>query len=145
MQNNCYSVCRLISINTKLRGLKMASIIVATGERKGDYYPLGMRTNVIGRDEAVPIQVLDEHVSRKHMQIRFEKGTGQYYALDMKSKHGVAVNGRKIDNETILADGDQIGIGQTTLLFTTEDFPDRQSALSHFKKVNERIRPTVID
>ena len=123
----------------------MASIIVATGERKGDYYPLGMRTNVIGRDEAVPIQILDEHVSRKHMQIRFEKGTGQYYALDMKSKHGVAVNGRKIDDETILADGDQIGIGQTTLLFTTEDFPDRQSALSHFKKVNERIRPTVID
>ena len=123
----------------------MASIIVATGEQKGDYYPLGMRTNVIGRDEAVPIQILDEHVSRKHMQVHFDKDGGRYYALDMKSKHGVAVNGRKIENETVLADGDQIGIGQTTLLFTTEDFPDRESALSHFKKVNERIRPTVID
>lgn len=123
----------------------MASIIVATGEQKGDYYPLGQRTNVIGRDEAVPIQILDEHVSRKHMQIRFEKDSGQYYAIDMKSKHSVAVNGHKINDETLLADGDQIGIGQTTLLFTTNDFPNRESALTHFKKVNERIRPTVID
>jgi pSer/pThr/pTyr-binding forkhead associated (FHA) protein len=145
MPNNWYSACNLNSFKTQLRGLKMASIIVATGEQTGDYYPLGMRTNVIGRDEAVPIQILDEHVSRKHMQVRFDKDGGRYYALDMKSKHGVAINGRKIENETILVDGDQIGIGQTTLLFTTNDFPDRESALSHFKKVNERIRPTVID
>ena len=123
----------------------MASIIVATGKQKGDYYPLGHRTNVIGRDEGVPIQILDEHVSRKHLQIRFDKDSRQYYALDMKSRHGVAVNGRKIENETILADGDQIGIGQTTLLFTTNDFTDRENAMSHFKKINERIRPTAID
>ena len=123
----------------------MASIIVATGPQKGDYYPLGHRTNVIGRDEAVPIQILDEHVSRKHMQIRFDKDNGQYYALDMKSKPGVFINGNKIVNETALADGDQIGIGQTTLLFTLKDFEDRESALSHLKKVGERIRPTRIE
>ena len=123
----------------------MASIIVATGPQKGDYYPLGHRTNVIGRDEAVPIQILDEHVSRKHMQIRFDKNNGQYYTLDMKSKLGVFINGNKIANETALADGDQIGIGQTTLLFTLKDFEDRESALSHFKKVGERIRPTRIE
>lgn len=123
----------------------MASIIVATGERKGDYYPLGRRTNVIGRDEALLIQILDEHVSRKHMQIHFDEDKQQYYALDMKSKHGVFINGIKINNETVLADGDQIGVGQTTILFTLKDFEDRESALSHFKKVGERIRPTVID
>ena len=123
----------------------MSSIIVATGKQKGDYYPLGQRTNVIGRDEAVPIQILDELVSRKHMQIRFEKDEGVYYALDMKSKHGVFINGGKINNETALADGDQIRIGDTTLLFTVKDFADRESALLHFKKVGERIRPTVID
>ncbi len=123
----------------------MASIIVATGKQKGDYYPLGHRTNVIGRDEALPIQILDEHVSRKHMQIHFDEDKQQYYAFDMKSKHGVFINGSKINNETVLADGDQIGIGQTTILFTLKDFEDRESALSHFKKVGERIRPTVID
>jgi len=123
----------------------MASIIVMSGTQKGNYYPLGHRTNVIGRDEALLIQILDEHVSRKHMQIGFDKDKGQYYAFDMKSKHGVFINGSKIDNETVLADCDQIHIGQTDLLFTEKDFTDRESALSYFKKVGERIRPTMID
>jgi len=121
----------------------MASIIVATGPQKSDYYPLGQRTNVIGRDEALLIQILDEHVSRKHMQIRFDKDKGQYYALDMKSKHGVFINGKKISSETALADGDQIHIGETTLFFTVKDFPNRESALSHFKKAGERKYPTI--
>ena len=123
----------------------MASIIVMTGTQKGNYYPLGHRTNVVGRDEGLLIQILDEHVSRKHMQIRFDKDNGQYYALDMKSKHGVFINGSKTDNETALADCDQIHIGQTDLLFTEKDFPDGESALSYYKKVGERIRPTIID
>ena len=123
----------------------MASIIIMSGPKKGDYYPLGQRTNVIGRDEALLIQILDEHVSRKHLQIHFDKDKGQYSALDMKSKHGVFVNGGKINNETALADGDQIYIGQTDLLFTEKDFTDRESALSHFKKVGERFRPTMIE
>ncbi len=123
----------------------MASIFVMTGTQKGNYYPLGHRTNVVGRDEGLLIQILDEHVSRRHMQIGFDKNKGQYYALDMNSKHGVFINGSKIDNQTALADCDQIHIGQTDLLFTEKDFADPESALSHFKKVGERIRPTIID
>jgi pSer/pThr/pTyr-binding forkhead associated (FHA) protein len=123
----------------------MASIIVMTGAQKGHYYPLGHRTSVIGRDEGLLIQIIDEHVSRKHLQIRFDKDEGLYHALDMKSKHGVFINGSKIDNETALADCDQIHIGQTDLLFTEKDFDDGESALSYYKKVGERIRPTIID
>lgn len=123
----------------------MASIIVMTGNQKGNYYPLGHRTNVVGRDEGLLIQILDEHISRKHMQIGFNKDKGQYYALDMKSKHGVFINGSKIDNEMALADCDQIHIGQTDLLFIEKDFADGESALSYYKQVGERIRPTMID
>ena len=123
----------------------MASIIVMSGTQKGNYYPLGHRTNVVGRDEGLLIQILDEHISRKHMQIRFDKDKGQYYALDMKSKHGVFINGSKIDNQMALADCDQIHIGQTDLLFIEKDFTDPESALSHFKKVGERMRPTIVD
>lgn len=123
----------------------MASIIVTSGVQKGDYYPLGQRTNVIGRAESLPIQLLDDLVSRKHMQIHFDKDKNQYSVVDMKSKHGVFVNGAKIGEETVLVDGDQVLVGQTTLLFTEKDFDDRESALSHFKKVGERMRPTRID
>ena len=123
----------------------MASIIVITGLQKDDYYSLGYRTNVIGRDEAVPIQITDEHVSRKHMQIRFDKDYEQYIALDMKSKHGVFINGLKTNDETTLSDNDRICIGDTTLLFTLKDFIDHQIALSHYKKVGERYRYTLAD
>ena len=120
----------------------MASLFIISGDQKGDYYPLGVRTNVVGRDEALLIQVLDDLVSRKHLQIRFDRQRGRYYALDMKSKHGVSINNEKITEETVLADEDEILIGQTTLLFTQKDFDDWESALSHFKKVGERRRPT---
>ncbi len=122
----------------------MATVIITSGDQKGDYYPLGQRTNVIGRAENVPIQILDDLISRKHLQIRFVREERKYYALDMKSKHGVFINGGKITGQTALVDGDEILIGQTTLLFTDKDFNDRESALSHFKKVGERSRPTHI-
>jgi pSer/pThr/pTyr-binding forkhead associated (FHA) protein len=123
----------------------MASIIVMTGSQQGDYYPLGHRTNVIGRDEALIIQILDDRISRKHMKICFDKDEDKYYAVDMGSKHGVLINGMKISNDTVLNNEDCITIGKTNLLFTTKDFADRESALSHFKKVGERIRPTMME
>jgi len=123
----------------------MASIIVTSGEHKGEYLPLGRRTNVIGRAEALPMQILDDMVSRKHLRIRYDEKTNEHSAEDMNSKHGVLINNRKITVQAVLKEGDQIRIGQTTLLFTKEDFNDRESALSHFKKVGERQRPTMIE
>jgi pSer/pThr/pTyr-binding forkhead associated (FHA) protein len=122
----------------------MASIIVTSGDQKGEYLPLGRRISVIGRAETLPLQILDDLVSRKHLRIRFDEATNKYYAEDMSSKHGVFINGRKISDETALVEGDQILIGQTTLLFTDKDFDNRESALSHFKKVGERMRPTQV-
>ena len=121
----------------------MASLIITSGKKEGDYYPLGRRTNVIGRDEALLIQILDNMVSRKHLQIRFDEKANKYYAFDMKSRNGVYVNNQKIEGETPLTDGDVILVGLTTLLFAEKDFKDKDSALLHYKKVGERMRVTV--
>jgi pSer/pThr/pTyr-binding forkhead associated (FHA) protein len=121
-----------------MKGIPMASLFIVSGGGTVEYYPLGKRTNVVGRDESVPIQVVDRQVSRKHMQIRFDKENESYHAIDMKSRNGVFINGRKISEETILADGDQIHIGDTDMLFTFKDFPGRENALNHFKKAGER-------
>ncbi len=123
----------------------MASIIVTSGEHKGEYLPLGRRTNVIGRAEALPMQILDDMVSRKHLRIRYDENTKEHNAEDMNSKHGVLINNRKITGQTVLKEGDQIRIGQTTLLYTEKDFDNSESALSHFKKAGERQRPTMIE
>ena len=121
----------------------MASIIITAGPREGEFYPLGQRTTVIGRDEAVPIQIVDERVSRKHMQVRFDPEKG-YLALDMRSSNGVFINGRRIGTETLLSDGDEIQVGDTKLMFTLSDFPDKQSALAHFKKAGQKHRSTLM-
>ena len=123
----------------------MASIIVTSGEHKGEYLPLGRRTNVIGRAEALPMQILDDMVSRKHLRIRYDENTNEHNAEDMDSKHGVLINNKKITELTTLKEGDEIRIGQTTLLYTEKDFDNSESALSHFKKVGERQRPTMIE
>jgi pSer/pThr/pTyr-binding forkhead associated (FHA) protein len=123
----------------------MSSIIVTSGEQKGEYLPLGRRTNVIGRAEALPMQILDDMVSRKHLRIWYDENTNEHSAEDMNSKHGVIINNKKITEITTLKEGDQIRIGQTTLLYTDKDFDDSESALSHFKKIGERQRPTMIE
>lgn len=120
----------------------MASIIVTSGKQEGEFLPLGHRVNVVGRAESLPLQLLDDLVSRKHLRIGFNKASMRYEVEDMSSRHGVFINRRRISAPVLLADGDEILIGQTTLLFTTEDFEDRESALSHYKKVGERIRQT---
>lgn len=123
----------------------MASIIIMNGDQKGAFYPLGRRTSVVGRDEALPIQILDKHISRKHLQIRFDKVDNTYHALDMRSKHGVFINDRKIEDDTLLQEGNIIRIGEVACLFTQKDFSDRESAMSHYKKVGERARGTLLD
>ncbi len=123
----------------------MASIIVTSGEQKGEYLPLGRRTSVIGRGEALPMQILDDLVSRKHLRIWFNEATKKHDAEDMDSRHGAFINRHKITERTPLAEDDEILIGQTTLLFTEEDFDDRKSALMHYKKFGERMRPTRLE
>jgi len=123
----------------------MASVIITSGEQKGEYLPLGRRINVIGRAESLPMQILDDMVSRKHLRIRYEENTKQHFAEDMESKHGVLINNRKITELTPLKEGDLIVIGQTTLMYTEKDFDSSESALEHYKRAGERQRPTIME
>ena len=116
----------------------MGSIIVTSGKQKGEYLPLGRRTSVIGRDEAISLQVLDSLVSRKHLRIWWDKETGRYFADDMQSKHGVFINGGKLIDSAVLTDGDEIMIGDTMLMYSDKEFEDRKSALEFYKERGQR-------
>jgi pSer/pThr/pTyr-binding forkhead associated (FHA) protein len=120
----------------------MASIIITSGDQKGEFLPLGRRISVIGRAENLPLQVRDDLVSRKHLRIRFEEETGDYSAEDMGSHNGVYINNKRIAEKTRLAEGDMILIGATFLMFTQKDFDDKDSALMNFKKAGEQMRVT---
>ena len=124
----------------------MATLIVTSGPGVDSYYPLGRRTTVVGRDEGVPVQILDAHVSRKHFQILFKADTELYYVLDMRSRHGTLVSGERVtcDKEKPLCNNDVITAGGTTILFTTRDFPDARSALAYRKQVGQREETTLV-
>ncbi len=121
----------------------MASIIVTQGKQEGDFWPLGRRTTVMGRGESLLVQILDDLVSRKHLQIRYDSQTNAYTAVDMNSRNGVYINNQRIADEAVLTDGDMICIGQTVLLFTEQEIQDRESAISYFKKVGEKMKVTI--
>lgn len=120
----------------------MACLISRTKEQQDGHFPLGRRTNVIGRAENLSLQILDDMVSRKHLQIRFDRSRAGYFALDMHSRNGVHINGGRISAETRLRDGDWIMLGNTLLLFSDRDFADAESALHHYKKTGEMGRLT---
>ena len=124
----------------------MATLIVTSGPGVDSYYPLGRRTTVVGRDEGVLVQVLDPHVSRKHFQILFKPETGLWYVLDMRSRHGTLLNGQPVsaDQEKPLCNNDVLTAGGTTILFTTKDFPDKQSALAYRKQAGQREEATLV-
>jgi pSer/pThr/pTyr-binding forkhead associated (FHA) protein len=120
----------------------MACLVIVSGPNEGNYYPLGGRTVVIGRDEGAAIQVTDDRVSRKHVQVR-RTDNGAYVALDMKSANGTRVNGRSLIAEIELADGDEIEVGSSKLVFYLQNFQDRQSAFNHWKVRGHREQPTI--
>jgi len=118
----------------------MASFVLLTGNQQGTQYPLGRRPNVIGRAESLLIQILDEQVSRKHLQIRYDRLAHKYFALDMHSRNGVFLNGMRLGLESALLEGDRIRLGNTELVFTDDDCDD--GTLHRYKKAGEGSRKT---
>ncbi len=121
----------------------MASIIITPPSGNESHYRLGKGPVVIGRGENVPVQIIDDHVSSKHLQIRFDPSDESYRALDMKSKNGTKINSRTLTEDIKLMDGDVIRIGDSTITFYDRDFVDRSNAFEHHKKAGERYRGTL--
>jgi pSer/pThr/pTyr-binding forkhead associated (FHA) protein len=122
----------------------MASVLIVSGSSEGDFYLLGRAPVTVGRGDGCHIQIVDDSVSRRHLQIRRGPQAGAYVAQDLESANGTLVNERPITEETPLADGDVIGIGQTELMFSSVDFADRETAFQHYRRRGEGGKSTII-
>ena len=75
----------------------MASILINSGQEDERYFPLESHTLiVVGRDDECTVQVLDDQVSRKHLQIRLDSDEEKHYAADYRSANGVFINDNRI-------------------------------------------------
>lgn len=83
---------------------------VQVGERQ---YLLAA-TTVLGRGEDVDIPLTDIGASRRHAELIVVDGRVELH--DLGSTNGTLVNGQRVPSAT-LTDGDQITVGETTLVF----------------------------
>jgi hypothetical protein len=70
---------------------------------------------VIGRGDDAGWVILDEDLSRLHLEVR--RGWDGITARDLESKNGTRVGGVRITGETELSDGDRIELGNVVLRF----------------------------
>jgi pSer/pThr/pTyr-binding forkhead associated (FHA) protein len=70
---------------------------------------------VVGRATDNPICIQDSSVSRKHIILR--RLDGGWTVTDLGSGNGTIINGEQIADETVLANGDVITLGDTEVTF----------------------------
>jgi pSer/pThr/pTyr-binding forkhead associated (FHA) protein len=86
---------------------------------RGKYEQLSLglngRTILIGRSPENDIQIQDNYVSRKHLEL-YKKGE-RYFIKDLDSANGTLVNGKNIGSkkERRVKEGDTIVIGMTLI------------------------------
>jgi predicted component of type VI protein secretion system len=76
------------------------------------------RPVLIGRHEAADLMVLDNSISRRHAEVAFRDGA--WFIRDLESKSGTRVNGKVIQGDVRLADGDKLQLADAS--FTIRAF-----------------------
>jgi hypothetical protein len=88
-----------------------AMLIVDQTNRRFD---LRNGSNIIGRGTDSDLQLLDQGISRRHLDVQFD---GHYAtAYDLGSTNGSTVNGHEISSQ-VLRHGDVIRVGHTRIVF----------------------------
>ena len=89
-------------------------VVTQPAERAGVTYALGDEIT-IGRAPTNGIPLDDTYVSTVHARIF--KTNGQYFIEDLASRNGTLLNGQTMHATTVLAAGDHLTFGATTLEF----------------------------
>jgi hypothetical protein len=115
-------------------------LVGAGGEVDGKRYRLGEKILTIGRAPTNAIQVVDEHVSRKHCQLRPAKGGVQ--VTDMKSETGTFLNGVRVE-VALMGKGDELRVGEAKFKLTFDAASGQDSALGKKLATAEATKSTV--
>ncbi|MCB0027037.1 MAG: FHA domain-containing protein, partial [Anaerolineales bacterium] len=94
-------------------------LIAREGQLAGQRWTVDSQDFVIGRGSDCNIVLPERQVSRHHVRISYDGSQYHLYAL---GKNGTHVNGRQVDDQTVIRDGDEIQIALCVkLLFIGTD------------------------
>ncbi len=97
-------------------------LIGIMGPSTGASYQLRAGGNAIGRVPENDLSILDGRISRQHCRITMDQENGETRCvlMDLGSANGTYVNGIPV-RERLLAHGDQIRLGDSSLLFLCQE------------------------
>jgi pSer/pThr/pTyr-binding forkhead associated (FHA) protein len=107
----------------------LASLIVrGTDGRLSDVYPIGPQKTLIGRGKRAGNDIVlasDGMISKRHAALVYDEGTGRFLVRDEGSTNGTFLNGVRLSpgQARPVEPGDQILIGETTLIFRPTEEP----------------------
>jgi pSer/pThr/pTyr-binding forkhead associated (FHA) protein len=96
----------------------MLKLVISDNEGTTTVVPFVRDEISIGRKDGNTIRLIERNISRKHCTL--ERADGAYKIRDHGSYNGVIVNGARIEREAALKAGDQLQIGDYTVLVQDE-------------------------
>jgi diguanylate cyclase (GGDEF)-like protein len=102
-----------------IEGEKRPYLMVIGGAPIGELHRIVKKRTTIGRSPSADVQIVDEGISREHVEILVDGD--RVVVRDLGSTNGTFRNGERV-GVTDVVDGDKISIGSTTILkFTYKD------------------------
>jgi hypothetical protein len=96
------------------RGARAVFVVDSTNQR----FELRYGSNVIGRGSESDLQLLDQGVSRRHVDVQYDGQRATIY--DLGSTNGTTVNGHEIGSH-MLRHGDVVRLGHTRMVFNQDN------------------------
>jgi pSer/pThr/pTyr-binding forkhead associated (FHA) protein len=96
----------------------MVRLVISDNEGASTVVPLLRDEVTIGRKDGNTIRLTERNISRRHVQLI--RVGGVYKLRDLDSYNGVLVNGRRVEGESDLNAGDQIQLGDYTIVVEEE-------------------------
>jgi two-component system cell cycle response regulator len=90
------------------------------GAQVGRSVLLAEDTITLGRSAEASIMLYDNHVSRIHCRVEYDRKFNVYLVSDLNSSNGTLLNDKTVER-AILNEGDKIIIGETVLRFSLVD------------------------
>ena len=97
----------------------LASLLVKSGNRKGERLTVLAAVTNVGRAEFSDLRLPDPSVSATHARLQLREGV--WTLTDLGSANGSKVDGEPVREETALSPGATISIGEVQLLFEPRD------------------------
>lgn len=94
--------------------IPVALLLVVGGRARGRILEVRDLPAIIGRSPDADITIDDETVSRRHADLRGDRGTIELE--DRGSSNGTTLNGNDVAGPITLHDGDLVGLGSATFL-----------------------------